>query len=363
MPSFVRPIVFIGLLLISFSTRTIASDSPISYYSIKSGVFEKSGVWAGTEAGKSNGLHPGCAVHGEMNVYIEDSLTSTCLPLLVNGNANFILRNGGHLEITGDVEVHGDARFIVDKSSSLTINGDLQVAGNANFNLEGKLLINGDISVIGKGEACGAGDALVTGVVSGNGWCLSLSVLPLDPVQFKAKVTDNQGVSLEWQTKQEFNSEAFIVERSENGMVYEEISRIAGAGNDDEPNKYSFTDTEVEDGTYYYRLSQVNKDGDRDYFDPVTATLMDSDLEFCDLMVQPNPCVPSCKAYLNCPGSVFRTYIMDGYGRMISELIPISEFDGQSTYHINKDNFMMPGVYILKAEANDKQLVKKVMIK
>ncbi|MEX2597629.1 MAG: hypothetical protein WEC59_11930 [Salibacteraceae bacterium] len=335
-----------------------------NFYSISDATFENNGTWSSNNHnGNSSNTNPGCVINGRVNIYIEDSLSSNCQPLKINGNVNFIIRNGGHLNLTGAVEILGNANFSIDENSSLIINGDLEVAGNGDMELDGSLVVNGDVSVSGNAEVCGSGDAQVSGTISGTGWCMNIGLLPIDLISFKAVAKNDEHIVISWLTAVEINNDKFVLERSINGLTFDPIIEIAGAGNSNTENKYSYTDTDVTEGTYYYRLTQIDFNGDSETFDIASATIENASGEECEMEVNPNPCVPSCKAVLDCPGGVFKTYVMDGYGRMISELIPISNYNGRSTYHINRGNFLMPGVYIINARSAEKNISKKVMIK
>lgn len=355
------------LLLGLFWWSAISAQPPVNkFYSIRDGLFEASGQWSSTNHnGASNGSNPGCVVNGNVDLFIKDSLITDCNPLLINGNADFEIVEGGKLVINGNLEIFGNADFDIADQASLIINGNLTVSGSGAMDLEGDLTVNGNVIVSGNGEVCGSGSASVTGSISGDGWCFGISTLPVSLVQFSADGGTKTGfVNLKWVTAAEINNDRFILERSDNGLVFYPISEIKGQGTSFGFNSYTIEDGPLEPGSYYYKLKQIDKDGTETSFEIISTRVEKTDQEEpCELEVNPNPCVPSCKAVLNCEGSVFKTFVIDGYGRTISELIPVSKFNGQSTYYINPDNFMMPGIYFIKASGEGKELTKKVMIK
>ncbi len=70
----------------------------------------------------------------------------------------------------------------------------------------------------------------------------------------------NGTVSVLWKTSEEENNDFFIVERSRDGIAFEQIALVPGKGFG---TTYSFSDPEVANfsGIYYYRLRQVDFDG------------------------------------------------------------------------------------------------------
>ncbi len=86
-------------------------------------------------------------------------------------------------------------------------------------------------------------------------------VLPVTLLDFS--VAEEGGrVIIKWVTAEEFNSECFKIERSFDGMRYEQITRIEAAGTTTETSYYVYEDMEIfGDRTVYYRLKQMDFDG------------------------------------------------------------------------------------------------------
>lgn len=86
-------------------------------------------------------------------------------------------------------------------------------------------------------------------------------ILPVTLLDFSVSEEADR-VSLKWITAEEFNSECFKVERSFDGMRYEEIARVEAAGTTTETTFYQYEDMEIFGGrTVYYRLKQMDFDG------------------------------------------------------------------------------------------------------
>jgi hypothetical protein len=74
-------------------------------------------------------------------------------------------------------------------------------------------------------------------------------------------VLQNKEVLLNWQTTAEFNNDHFDVERSADGVDFIRIGRVNGNGTTELPHNYSMTDSRPFNGLNYYRLNQVDFDG------------------------------------------------------------------------------------------------------
>jgi hypothetical protein len=84
--------------------------------------------------------------------------------------------------------------------------------------------------------------------------------LPVELLSFEGTKID--GVNhLIWTTLSEINNDFFIVERSKDGVNFEEISVINGQGNVNTPTFYEITDENHDDCINYYRLTQTDFNG------------------------------------------------------------------------------------------------------
>lgn len=84
--------------------------------------------------------------------------------------------------------------------------------------------------------------------------------LPVELLHFTAKA-QNQTTILTWATATEENNAYFEVQRSTNGVNFEKIGQVDGAGTVYEVQEYMFVDEKPLNGINYYRLRQVDFDG------------------------------------------------------------------------------------------------------
>jgi len=111
--------------------------------------------------------------------------------------------------------------------------------------------------------------------------------LPIQLASFSGQVVD-QRIQLDWVTETETNNHYFLVERSGDGLSYEEIGRVSGQGTTVEAQAYRFVDAEPLGGVNYYRLRQVDLDG-QDELSKVITVNMDDNNTGLRLKAFPNP--------------------------------------------------------------------------
>ena len=84
--------------------------------------------------------------------------------------------------------------------------------------------------------------------------------LPIELVSFEAKAKATE-VEITWTTAAEVNNDYFTIERSKDGIEFEAIQQIDGAGNSTNILHYGVVDKTPKSGTSYYRLRQTDFDG------------------------------------------------------------------------------------------------------
>jgi len=75
----------------------------------------------------------------------------------------------------------------------------------------------------------------------------------------------NDKVRMNWTTESEVNSDFFAVQRSMDGIIWETTGFVDAAGNSSTSKSYAFTDEKPLEGLSYYRLKQVDLDGNANF--------------------------------------------------------------------------------------------------
>lgn len=92
----------------------------------------------------------------------------------------------------------------------------------------------------------------------------SCTPLPIELLTFKGEHVNKMN-KLEWITASEINNAYFNVERSVDGINFTFLKKIIGAGNTTSLNYYTTYDENAPGGLSYYRLKQVDFNGDQSY--------------------------------------------------------------------------------------------------
>lgn len=124
-----------------------------------------------------------------------------------------------------------------------------------------------------------------------NSWGLSFCSASLLPVELSAFTARPAGgaVRLEWVTESERNNRGFYLERSAgNAFDFQPVTWVDGHGTATVRYSYGFVDTDVAPGSvYYYRLRQMDFDGQETYSE-IQAVTLDGP-SGGSLLITPNP--------------------------------------------------------------------------
>ena len=103
-----------------------------------------------------------------------------------------------------------------------------------------------------------------------NATLTSSGPVPIELLSFNGKKVD-KAVKLQWATATERQNDFFEVERAEDGIQFSAIGKIKGAGDSQFTLDYELMDAAPKPGTNYYRLKQVDFDGQFSYSPVVTV--------------------------------------------------------------------------------------------
>jgi hypothetical protein len=107
-------------------------------------------------------------------------------------------------------------------------------------------------------------------VMSG-GATLNCVPLPVELTDFKCEPYGNE-IDLYWATSAEVNNNYFVLERSIDGENFQELRTIPGKGFSNETTEYIANDPAPHIGLNYYRLKQVDYDGNEKIYNSISCT-------------------------------------------------------------------------------------------
>lgn len=337
-----------------------APDQSDSIKTKQNGSFFDRKTWLFDHAGA--GPSQGCAM-AEKSVYrIAHEVHQRCDKAKIFGNSQIEVLEGGQLTLDGDLQLYGNALIHVHAGGKLIINGDLKVAGNANFLVDGSFTCAGFIDISGHGMACGNGTAEVFGSISGTGWCMSLETKPMQLFSVKAELQNDHDVVLTWSSESQAIGQHFVIERSENGMSFTEIGQLEEEGTK-KLTSYQFLDSQVSEGNHYYRIRRANSQDDQSPFEITHVSIVKS-RERCMAEESLN-CSPYCDINVaDCESGTYDLQVLNIRGDYMTESIDLKSMSRHAMdYHLDKENFLIPGVYtvsksLVKSNNDKKEIVK-----
>lgn len=183
-----------------------------------------------------------------------------------------------------------------------------------------------------------------------SGICVSL---PIELTNFTAEL-ENSAVKLNWQTASEKDNDYFTVERSSNGMIWETVIVIDGAGTSSTTLSYAAVDRNPLEGKSYYRLKQTDFDGEVSYSDLRFINFSNANEALID--VYPNPTEDRVILRGNSL-EIVSIQIFDVLGKDVTS--NTQHFKESDTSVIIDLSVLEEGFYYLKTKTNTKKVYKK----
>lgn len=200
--------------------------------------------------------------------------------------------------------------------------------------------------------------AIRTGITSFSlfvvGDSVSGSTLPVKLISFTGKFVNNETL-LNWKTTSEINNNHFSIERSADGIIYEEIGSLNGAGTSAVARSYNYTDEhirDISDLVLYYRLKQVDHNGEASVYGPVVITKNMVTGNAINITAFPNPVKDAIHLQVvNHDGGNIHISLYNMQGDIVAEQVNVA---GQGTSEMQMNNLsgLKPGMYYLQATMN-----------
>jgi hypothetical protein len=115
--------------------------------------------------------------------------------------------------------------------------------------------------------------------------CMSCIILPISLTYFSGTCLENNEIDFVWETASESNNNYFTLEKTVDGINFEEIARIEGAGNSYSVKNYSYKLDNLRNFENYFRLKQTDYDGNSTYSNIISAICSEGN----KLQIYPNP--------------------------------------------------------------------------
>ncbi|MFZ4796506.1 MAG: T9SS type A sorting domain-containing protein [Bacteroidia bacterium] len=352
-------------LLIGNSDITIASGATVNYTSgyvvtNGSGSFIKNGIGSSI----SNLIPIGASVNSFNGISISNSGTTDNFSFRIIDNVypSYSGQTPSGSTITSNAV---DKTWFISEGTAGGSNASLTFEWNTANELTGFTRVNSYVSHYNgttwmastAGSASGSNpySKSLSGVTSFSPFGVgSGGTLPVKWIRFNGALA-NKITNLNWATSSEINNKGFEVERSFNGTDFKNIGFVNGNGNSNAVNNYLFNDNLSNitiESTIYYRLKQVDFDGNFEYSNTI-AVKVDNANEFGDdVTISPNPFNNQIQLNFNSENnSTINLVLVDALGREVyNKSLPT--VNGTNNLTIDDIADLKAGIYFAHLESN-----------
>lgn len=187
------------------------------------------------------------------------------------------------------------------------------------------------------------------------------SSLPIKLISFTAAAKEDF-VELNWITASENNNDYFNVERSTDGINFNSIGRVSGAGNSSQTLEYEIVDDTPLNGVSYYRLMQTDYDGKTSYSE-LEAVEFDSRNAF-NFKIYPNPNNgEGFSIDINENNYILLVIMYDILGKEVYTEVIFTTDSHEYVYAIEPSEKLKPGVYLVAVTSNNGTHKKRLIVR
>lgn len=245
----------------------------------------------------------------------------------------------------------GTVVFVVDGNMGFI---ELTVTGLNTFTLLGFGAEQGDAGTDGGTDGFG------TMTVSSA--CPNNTLFPVEYTYFKA-LEERKNIVLKWETSQEINNSGFEIQRSTDNKNFYKVGWVEGHETTHETIKYDFVDeTAKVNVLYYYRLKQMDKDGQFEYSDLVDIMLKDENsVHVSDIYPNPVAATGFTQIKINVANKTdAQMNIFNQQGQVIQSLRKTLT-SGGDVWEISTAD-MVKGSYFAKIQVGEEVVYKKFIV-
>ncbi len=184
--------------------------------------------------------------------------------------------------------------------------------------------------------------------------------IPVELTSFSAKVSDNS-VVLAWQTASELNNKGFEVQRKAGSGEFNTLATVDGHGTTTQTNEYSYSDKNLEPGKYFYRLKQLDFNGQYEYSQTVEVDIQLLD-KFSLKQNYPNPFNPTTTiGYVLAEKTNAKLTVLNALGEEILLLVNEEQDKGYHQVEVNASK-LSSGIYFYKINAGNFNETRKMIL-
>lgn len=197
------------------------------------------------------GVSGNCSA-GQVAMNIDISVPSGCtytVTATVSTRGASCSASGGDSGDQMKVDISGGSKSFQTGTGNATLNDSYTLSGPGTIRISG---------------TANRADEIITYSTTSSGCINCSSSLPIELTAFNA-IMEGSYITCNWQTNSERNNDYFTVERSADGILFEPIGQMDGAGDSQQPLTYKLYDSSPLSGLSYYRLKQTDFNGASTY--------------------------------------------------------------------------------------------------
>jgi uncharacterized repeat protein (TIGR01451 family) len=183
--------------------------------------------------------------------------------------------------------------------------------------------------------------------------------MPVTLTRFSAKLLDQGQVEVNWATSMEINCSRFVLQRSYDGIIFNDVQTIAGNGTTNLLHAYSV----IDDLHYftgkiaYYRLKQIDLDAKENLSKIITVKLKAAAGQ---ITVSPNPFSDHININTQWDNAEIVTVsIFNVQGKMVA-VKQVSVTKGNNDIRMDNLPSLPPGNYYLQLVSTNQKIVQKI---
>lgn len=296
------------------------------------------GNWA-TNTLWSCGSAPSGAYSG--TIIVQHNLTINS-PITISGKVVIYLKNNATIDVRGS-----NSLSLLNNDSVIDVGSGSSVGGQSNNSTV--IIGTGASSYTYKlnGQAVFKGPDLMTS--------RGLGSLPVELAHFTV-VAEGQQVVVNWATATEHNTDRFVVERSHDLRDFEPIGSLPAAGTTQVRQTYALIDPQPLPELSYYRLRQVDRDGQYTLSRPVSVRIADIEP---DVLLLGNPVQTGVIRLIAKQMQNLNYQLTDVQGRTV----PLeAQLQPDNVVHLVLPSSTNRGIYVLTVHHATGQLTRRIRI-
>lgn len=184
--------------------------------------------------------------------------------------------------------------------------------------------------------------------------------LPIELVGLTA-TQDNEKVKISWATASENNNDYFLVEKSIDSKIFETLSLIEGAGNSTIVKYYDTYDHNPIFGVAYYRLKQVNYNGQTNYSKTVSVKFDFFESDKFDVLANPCSGIMTLSTK-GCQKKEVLVVLYDLMGKRIYSKVSVQDSGKYFFTALDSSSKIPPGVYLVIGSSENEMYNQKLVI-